>query len=79
MSAENSKEGDCTEMCNTADEFKSLADNQTLLNLKSIHCRRCGSKVVRESVAILTHDKKVGLGGSRETTYIALRVTAGDS
>eukprot|EP00112_Aurelia_sp_Birch-Aquarium-sp1_P012410 Seg2610.2 transcript_id=Seg2610.2/GoldUCD/mRNA.D3Y31 product="Guanine nucleotide exchange factor MSS4" protein_id=Seg2610.2/GoldUCD/D3Y31 len=57
MSTKTSGEG----KCNTADEYKHLADNQTLLNLKSIHCKRCGSKVIRESVAILTHDKKMDL------------------
>ncbi len=40
-------------------DFSSLYDKETLCNLNSIHCKRCGSKVMLKGVAKLTTDRKV--------------------
>ncbi len=40
-------------------DCSSLYDKETLCNLNSIHCKRCGSKVMLKGVATLTTDRKV--------------------
>ena len=39
--------------------YSGLIRADTKLNAKCICCKRCGSKIVRESVAVLIYDRKV--------------------
>ena len=51
------------------DDVKSLYDSDTLRNTKSTHCKRCGSKVMKESVATFTSHRKVRTQGNISTRF----------
>jgi len=53
----NRTENGGSTLLNVAD----LVDNDTQLNLKCIHCKRCGSKLVRDAVATLLEDRKISM------------------
>ena len=47
------------EQQNVEIKYSDLAEKDTKLNIKCLHCKRCGSKIVKESVATLIEDRKV--------------------
>ena len=52
---ENGTESKGDKLFNVSD----LVDNDTHLNLKCLHCKRCGSKIVKDAVARLIENRKV--------------------
>ena len=41
------------------DAYAELVDKENQLNIKCLHCKRCGSKIVKEFVATFIEDRKV--------------------
>ena len=43
-------------------DYSLLADSKSSLNVKSMHCKRCGSTIIKDNVATLlvVPDRKVG-------------------
>ena len=39
--------------------YAELVDKENQLNIKCLHCKRCGSKIVKEFVATFIEDRKV--------------------
>ena len=57
--SEESIEDTTEKQQNTISEYSNLLATDTKLNIKCIHCKRCGSKIIKESVATLIDDRKV--------------------
>lgn len=59
MAEKEAEQGQVTEVKDERKTFADLANEEAKLNIKCMHCKRCGSKIVKDLVASLIEDRKV--------------------